>query len=62
MQPRESRRAAEILIDASMIDDVVTMRAPRRRLQVGRAVQMTDAEFGQILSEIRGVVESESGM
>ncbi len=42
-----------------MVDDVVAMRAARRRLQIRRAIHMRDAQLAQILRDRRGIVEGE---
>ncbi len=52
----------ELLVDARVVDDVVTVRAAGARLQVGRAVEVTYPEVCKIGDDRRGVVEAEAGV
>ena len=51
--------AAELLVEARVVDDVVAVRAARRRLQVGRAVEVAHAEVGEVRRQRCRVVEGE---
>ena len=51
--------AAELFVDVAMIDYVVTVGASGCGLEIGRAVDVRDAEFVQILRDVCGVVEGE---
>ena len=55
-------RATQVGADVVGVDDVVAMGAPGHRLQVGRAVEMTDTELGEIVGDPGRVVEAEPGM
>ena len=54
----ESRLIAQLRIERVMIDDVVAVGAARPRLQIGRGIDMADAEPGQIGRQLRGVGRS----
>jgi len=54
--------AAEVLIDAVIIDHVVTVFAAGRGLQVWGTVNMRDPKFTEIIGHGGGVIESEPGM
>src|SRR6185312_13697096 len=59
-QARMRGLAAELVAQAGMIDHIVAVRAPGRRLQVRRGIQMTDAEGGQIIRNLGGGIEPET--
>ena len=61
-QPAVGGLAAELGVEPAVVDDVVTVRAALGRLQVGRAVQVTHAEAGQVAGDGGSVVEGEAGM
>ncbi len=50
--------AAELGIEAGVIDDIVTMHAARPGFQIGRGVTMADAQFRQIGHQIRGIAKA----
>ena len=50
---------AQLVVDAGVIDYVIPVGAARRRLQVGRGIQVADAQFGQIPGDFRGIIEGE---
>ena len=52
-------RAAQLLIYLAMVDDVITVAAVRRGLQVGRAVDMRDAELLEVRSDRGRIVKTE---
>ena len=54
--------AAEFLVDAGMIDDVIAMRASRSSLQVWRAVQMIDSERLKIGGKFPSGIEPKLGI
>jgi hypothetical protein len=54
--------AAELFIHAVVIDNVVPMSAPLRGLQIGRAIHVRHSEFGQIGSNLTGIIESKACM
>ena len=54
--------AAELGVQLRVVDHVVAVRAARRRLQVRRAVQVADAEVGEVAGDRGGVVEGEPGV
>ena len=54
--------AADFGIEFAVVDDVVAVRAARPRLEVGRAVQVADAERGQIWDGSGDVVEPATGV
>ena len=61
-EPRVSRRPAELAVHRARIDDVVAVRAALRGLQVRGAVEVADAEGGQIVRDRRGRGEVEAGV
>jgi hypothetical protein len=61
-QTPERWLAAELVVQTSMVDDVVAMRAAGRRLQVWRAVEVADAEGREVVCDRRGIVEREAGV
>src|ERR1022692_5129939 len=56
------RRPAELIIEPRVVDDVISGRAARRRLQIRRAVHVADAERGKVVSDGGSVVEGEAGL
>ena len=52
-QPDSPVVAAEFLVHAAGIDDVVTVRGARRRLQHRRRVDVRDAELGEVRHHAR---------
>ena len=61
-QPPVAVRAPELGVDAAVVDHVVAVPAPRGGLQVGRGVEVTHPEVGQVVDHGRGVVEGEAGV
>ncbi len=57
----ERRGVAELGIEAPMVHDVVAMRAARPRLEIGRGIDVADAEPGEVGRERGGAVEAEPG-
>src|SRR5262249_33086186 len=55
-------RAAELGVDAPVIDDVVAVRAAGGGLEVGRRVDVAHAERGQVVGHRGGGLETEAGM
>jgi hypothetical protein len=58
-QPAVGLGAAELLVQPAVVDDVVAVGAPRRGLEVRRAVEVADAEIGEVRHDRRRVVEGE---
>jgi len=54
--------AADLGVEALVIEHVVAVRAAGAGLQVGRSVDVADAEIVQIGSELGGVLEGEAGV
>jgi len=52
---------AEVTVDFVMVDNVVAVGTAGRGLQIGRAVEMTHTQFGQIAGGGSGIVKSETG-
>jgi len=55
------RLPPQLVVDPAGIDHVVAVRAPPRRLEVRRAVEMRDPEVGEIAGDRRGLGEAELG-
>ena len=53
-------RVAEIGIEAAMVDDVVAVRAARAGRQIGRRIDVADAELRQVRRQPRGLGEAEA--
>ena len=53
--------AAKLHVRSRVIDDVVAVRASGRRLKVGRAVRVRDAQFGEVVADSSRGVEREVG-
>jgi hypothetical protein len=53
---------AKLVIDFVMVDDIIAMSASGRRLQVRRAIEMTDAEIREVIRKRCGIGKSEIGM
>ncbi len=51
---------AQLGVEAAVVDNVVTVRAARGCLQIGRAVEVADAQRGQIVSDGGSVVKGEA--
>jgi hypothetical protein len=67
-EPRLAQRAtqpgmpfftSQLLVDPRGIDHVIAMRAPAGSLEVGRAVEMADAEVREVAGDRGGLVEAE---
>jgi hypothetical protein len=50
----------ELLVDPPVVDDVVAVGAAGCRLQVGRAVEVGDAQRRQVVRQGRRLVEAET--
>ena len=61
IEPGVGGAAPELLVDPPVVDDVVAVGAARCRLQVGRAVEVGDAQRRQIPGERRRLVKTEAG-
>jgi hypothetical protein len=53
---------SELDVHRSEVDDVVAVRAPLRRLQIGRGVEVRHAELGEVARDLRGAIEAETRM
>ena len=60
--PVEGRLAPELEVEHRVVDDVVAVRRAEGGLQVRRAVQVRDAEVGEVARGRGGVVEPEAGV
>jgi hypothetical protein len=56
----EGVRVTEIGIEAAMVDDVVAVRAARARRQIGRRIDVADAEPCQVRRQRCGLGEAEA--
>ena len=54
--------AAQLDVEPGVVDHVVAVGAPRRRLEDRRQVDVADAEVGQVVDDLGGVVEREPGV
>ncbi len=61
-QALEVRGAADLRVERVVVDDVVAVRAAGARAKVRRAVQVADAERGQVGHERGGIGEGEAGV
>src|SRR2546423_15641222 len=52
-------RPAQLAAEPGVVYDVVPVRAAGRRLEIGRRVEMADAECGEIIRDARRLVEPE---
>src|SRR5260370_37885182 len=56
----ECRLVAELRVELAMVYDVIPVSAARPRLQVGRGIDVADAQPRQIGSEVCGIPETEA--
>ncbi len=61
-QPLVAGLAAQLDVEPGVVDHVVAVGAPRRRLEDGRQVDVAHAEVGQVVDDLGGVVEREPGV
>jgi hypothetical protein len=54
-----ANRAAQLSVDALMIETVVAVRAAGGSLKIGRAVHVADAQSFEIIGDFRGFLETE---
>jgi hypothetical protein len=59
---RVSFGAAKLVIHLMMVDDIITVCAARHGLEVGRTIEMADAEFREIVNNGCGVVKTKTSM
>ena len=59
VETREGRRTSEGRVQQIVVRDVVSVRAARPRLEIGRSIEVADAEFRQVSHPLRRVVEAE---
>jgi hypothetical protein len=53
---------AQFNVNTMMVDNIVAMHAPRRRLQVGGAVEMADTQRSQVIDDSGRGLEAETGV
>jgi hypothetical protein len=54
--------AAQFMVYLLMVDDVVSMGATANGLQIGRTIQMADAERGEIVNGGCGIGKTKAGV
>ena len=62
MERLEGLRRADLGVEPVVVDDVVAVATARTGLEVGRAIDVADAELGEVRDSIGGALEAEVGV